>query len=82
MEPLRLHRQQGRHQVAAQRLRRIGSAGGSAAADAARRILRILIDGLLECHARRRRTGLLGRRAGLRRRRREYALAALVVVDG
>ncbi len=82
MKLLRLHRQQGRHQVAAQRLRRIRCTGGSAAADAARRILRILTDGLLECHARGRRTGLLGRRTGLRRRRREYALAALVIVDG
>ena len=43
---LRLHLQQRRHEAAAQRLRRIRCTGG--AADPARRILRILIDGFLE----------------------------------
>jgi hypothetical protein len=43
---LRLHLQQRRHEAAAQRLRRTRCTGG--AADPARRILRILIDGFLE----------------------------------
>jgi hypothetical protein len=43
---LGLHLQQGRHEVATQRLRWIRSTGG--AADPARRILHVLIDGLLE----------------------------------
>ena len=45
---LRLHLQQGRHQVAAQRLRRIRRSAPVVAAGPARRILGILIDGLLE----------------------------------
>jgi hypothetical protein len=71
---LRLHLQQRRHEAAAQRLRRTRCTGS--AADPARRILRILIDGFLERHACRSRIGL---RLRLRLRRSQYAWA---IADG
>jgi hypothetical protein len=74
-----LHRQQRRHQVAAQRLRRTaGAAAAVLAAGPARRLLGILRDGVLE----RRVLGRRGRLRLRRRRRREDALAALIIIDG
>jgi hypothetical protein len=73
-----LHRQQRRHQVAAQRLRRASAAAADLAAGSGRRILRVLRDGILERHV----LGIRGRLRLRGRRRREHALAALIIVDG